>query len=219
MADLKNPKVQLDIRFLLTHVRRGDESSIEEMIEIHKDYIRRIAYNFSKKMPNLRDDMLASADLGLVQAVRWLAEGRGYDENISGFIIKTTKRFIHEFLDKAYTVIVPGPSVRRLGKSRVMTISYNCPINPQGSIDFREYNRWFEPYLIQKKVQENFDAEILEHLEGINLTPRQRMVIDLRLQGFTDKEIGVKLYVSDVMIFKMRRELEHKFDFLLEAKR
>lgn len=216
MADLRNSKIQIEIRFLLTKVRQGDELSIKKMIELHSDYIRRIAYNFSKKLPNLKDDMSSAANFGLVQAVRWLAEGRGYDGNISGFIIKTVKRFIFEFLDDSYTIIVPGTSVRKLGKSRVMTLSYNETRWTKNQY-FDNVN-WAEPYLIQKKVQEDFDEEIKEHLEGINLSLREKMVIDLRLQGFTDKEIGVKLYVSDVMIFKIRQELQHKFEFLMEVK-
>ena len=221
MVDLRNPKTQVEIRFLLTHIRQGDEPSIQKMIDIHKDYARRIAYNFGKKFPNLIEDMASAATLGLVQAVRWLAEGRGYDENISGYIIKTVKRFIFEHLDESYTVIVPGTSVRKLGKSRVMTISYSIPfdINNTRTIDRRTERHWIDSYLIQKKVQENFDKEIQEHLEGINLTLREKMIIDFRLQGFTDKEIGAKLYISDVMIFKIRQQLQSKFGFLLENKR
>ena len=222
MADLRNPKTQIEIRFLLTNVRQGDESSIVRMIEIHKDYARRIAYKFSYKLPNLKDDITSAAILGLVQAVRWLADGRGYDKNISGYIIKTVKRFIFECADDSYTIMVPGTSVRKLGKTRVMTVSYNNPSSLKSKIellDSKDYRRWAEPYLVQKKVQENFDKEIAEHLEGIHLTLREKMVIDFRLQGFTDKEIGAKLYVSDVMIFKIRQELQNRFNFLLEDRK
>lgn len=60
-------------------------------------------------------------------------------------------------------------------------------------------------------TEESADESIFkERIKKLTLTPREKEIMGLLLQGLTLREVGAKLGISHVMVLKVRRRLEKK---------
>lgn len=219
MANLKDYETQTKIAVLVKALRNGENVN-EELIQLHKKYVEGIAWRFGWKLLNLRSDIRCAALLGLTQAVVWIANGRCEHTDYSAYIIKTCTRFIRDEISKSYGVYVPDSSISAgIVDGYATVLSYDNPINMNHNIFGGDYVR-------QEHMRDHFGVvacdddtlKIKEELDSVQLSWRQREVIEMRLKGFNDEEIGKRFYVTKMRISQIRSQIQLKFQHLLKGK-
>ena len=220
MANLKDVETQTKVAMLVDALRRGENMN-EELIQLHKKYVEGIAWRFGWKLMNLRGDIRCAALLGLVQAVRWIQLGRCDHTDYSAYIIKTCVRFIRDAISESYGVYVPNSSVSAgIVEGYATVLSYDNPVELRrggfGSDYAYEVNLRDDHFGV--KAPEDRSQVIKDELDSVNLTWKQRRIIEMRLEGYTDEEIGKTFYVSKMRISQIRAHIQLKFQHLLKRK-
>lgn len=93
----------------------------------------------------------------------------------------------------------------RTSADRAKMTSIEAPID--GDSTPLEDRILFEDHSIENNVDESM---IGESIKNISLTPRERSIIDLLLQGLTLREVGLRLGISHVMVLKIRKRIEKR---------
>ncbi len=211
MANLKDHETQTKIAMLVVALRNGENVN-EELIQLHKKYIEGIAWRFGWKLINLRNDLRSAALLGLIQAVKWIQQGRCHHTEYSAYIITTCTRFIRDEISKSYGVYVPSSSV-----NAGIVESYATVLSYDNAIETRQISgKPKEQFVIVARKDQT--QELKEELDSVNLTWRERRIIEMRLDGYTDEEIGKIFYVTKMRISQIRAQIQLKFQYLLERK-
>ena len=212
MADLKDVKTQKQISTLVRRLRDGENVN-ELIIELHKKYIEGMSWRCGMKLQNLRDDIRCAALLGLIQAVVWIGNGRCEHTDYSAYIIKTCLRFIRDEISKSYGVYVPESSVvAGIVDGYATVLSYDNPVDM--NTDFNDSNPRDHFAIVARDDHRN---KIKEELDSVKLTRREREIIEMRLDGFNDFEIGKRFYVTKVRVGQIRVEIQLKFQHLLRG--
>lgn len=166
------------------------------IIEAHMDMARTIGRWHARKSRRQPDDLIAAANLGLVQAVQWACEGRLHDKNITPYIATTIHRFCHDAIEADHTVIIE----RRARKHYVETRGIPAAVE-----------------VADDRVTECAADHGLLYAELLELfVPRHQAVIELRLAGWTQTEIATKLCVSQPMVYKYIKEIKSRLSLMSE---
>lgn len=157
---------------------------------IIKGHIRlasQIAGRYMWKHPLKSEDIVSAAMFGLVQAVEWAPE-RLRDHNITPYIVTTIHRFISEYLERDHLVRIPRNEYsKRLQANKYIPIIFD--IDPkEDDEENREYDTVgsFDPPVYDTDKPIEFE-DLCDRLE---LTYEERRIIDLRVKGYTQQEVG-----------------------------
>ncbi len=219
MANLRDTETQIKIVELVEALRNGEDVS-SELIQLHKKYVEGTAWRFGWKLLNLRSDIRSAALLGLTQAVHWIANGRCEHTDYTAYIIRTCIRFIRDEISNSYGVYVPDSSISAgIVDGYATVLSYDNPIDiaHHSNQIFGADDRGRRDYFAVRSPKDQ-SQEIKEELDSVKLTWKQRHIIEMRLDGFNDAEIGKTLYVSKMRISQIRADIQTKFQHLLKGK-
>ena len=162
----------------------------------HMAMARSIAVWYARKHRRQVDDLVAAANLGLVQAVQWACEGRLHDHNITPYIVTTLHRFCRDAIEADHTVVVERRARRHYVETRGKPVSVEVA-------DDRITESVADKNILLVELLETFCT-------------RHRAVIELRLGGWTQCEIAEKLNVSQPMVCKYIKEIKERLSTLSE---
>lgn len=177
---------------LLKLVRKGNTEAKNELILGHVrlavSIVDRYIIIYSCRHS---DDMLDSAAIeGLTVAVNRVEQGHLKHDNVTGYIIK----FIHNYISECLRKLPP-----------VYT--------PRG----HSYPRYVGAEMLEIMVQEDNPHALIVVKDLIDCTirnERERRIVDLRIIGYTDKEIAKIMDIPQVSVFRIRQTLKQRFERL-----
>jgi RNA polymerase sigma factor (sigma-70 family) len=164
------------------------------IIEEHMKLARSIGVWYARRHRRLPDDLISAANLGLVQAVQWACQGRLRDHNITPYIVVTIHRYCREAIEADHTVVVARKARRHYVATKGLPVSKE--IVDEHAIDDHPDKR-----ILYAELMETFCV-------------RHRVVIELRLAGYTQVEISEKLNVSQPMVHKYLKEIKERLSNL-----
>jgi len=152
--------------------------------------------------------MVGAAMMGICQAVDW-APTRLYDNNITPYIYQTCERFIRDLIEKRNVVNMPRETYQKLREEDafVPLVQMINAIKDDEDNYFDEYDLITEQ--AARVVEEN-PILFEELVESLALSSRDRMVVNLLVEDYTQTEIAKLLGVSDEMIRLIRRQIGEK---------
>lgn len=157
---------------------------------IIKGHIRlasQIAGRYMWRHPHKTEDIVAAAMLGLVKAVEW-APTRLEDTNITPYIVSTIHRHISDFLETDHLIKIPRDAYKkRLQANKYIPIIFD--IDPkEDDEENREYDTVgsFDPPVYDTDKPIEFE----DLCSSLELTHEERRIIDLRVKGYTQQEVG-----------------------------
>lgn len=155
----------------------------EELILKYMPLAKNIAMKYAAHNSSKRDDIISIAYLSLVRCVR--NRHTMYNDNLGAKINRTVRLAILRFLVEDKTVFVPACM-----KKDITVVPLNdWPVEA--------------PPIIS--------VDLKEQLENIIQTEVDRQIINLRMQGYRDKEIGEILSYSPQRINQFRTLLYKRF--------
>lgn len=181
----------------LTELVKALPKTRDLIIEEHMKLAKMIGIWYARKHRRQPDDLIGAANLGLVQAVQWSCEGRLRDHNITPYIVVTIHRFCREAIEADHTVVV----ARKARKHYLATIG-----NPVS----REL-------VDDTAIEDSPDKNLLYGELMAMFCTRHRVVIELRLAGYTQVEISNKLSVSQPMVHKYLREIKERLSLMSDV--
>ena len=172
-------------------MKEGNQEACQEVIEGHMRLAFSIAHKFSRF--GNREDLEAQAMIGLCQAVKWAGE-RLYDDNITLYIISNVHRFCHEYYDKQGSVV------------RVPRRSYKAYIESGGTVPRTSTNHSMAAVGVGH--YDHLEAE--ELFNQIAKTEREKIFLQMILDGHMDKDVAERCKVSKKTISLLRRQIEER---------
>jgi len=185
-------------------VMAGDEQARRQMIEDNMALVSSKVNAFIREHPeaaNLRDDLRNAGYIGLVQAVNAMDKHDNPDNpNPTGYLSIAIHREIKRLADSEAVISVPDRTQR----------------------DARKENRQIKAPAVQQGIPQSFadrrqDAQqelmdLRELLDSCCESDDERMILRMREDGHSDRQIANALGLSHTTTYMMRRELERRFD-------
>jgi len=197
-----------ELGLLVARLRQGDTSVASTITGNHMRLAMSIVAKYAHRYPYLTDDMVGAAMMGICQAVDW-APTRLYDNNITPYIYQTCERFIRDLIEKRNVVNMPRETYQKLREEDafVPLVQMINAIKDDEDNYFDEYDLITEQ--AARVVEEN-PILFEELVESLALSSRDRMVVNLLVEDYTQTEIAKLLGVSDEMIRLIRRQIGEK---------
>ncbi len=188
----------------LTKLLRSGEMTFQERDELAKGFIR-VALSIAAKMcRHTRDDEIASAALfGVVYALDKARE-KLKDDNLQAWIISCIISHCRRF--RARDHMAPVPPTTYLVRAKKGLKTHNIIF-----VDVKNpgEDRYFKSRIATSAIKETLDLAAEDDMD--------RQIIKYRLEGYNDREISVKLGVSNSLIFKRRSGIETRYERLEKA--
>jgi len=169
-----------ELQIVLEKVRKGDSDAIETMILGHCRLALSIVNRYLSVF-NINDseDLDSAAIQGIVIAVNLIVKGRLKHNNPTGYIVTYIHQYITEYIYHSSVVYFP----RR---------SRQIPI---------------EIFHDSIGVENTCTLEIWDSVLSITENDIEKQILKLRSQDYTDSEIGEKLGLSRLKVFRIRHNL------------
>lgn len=171
----------------------GDRGMVEPLIEAHIKLVYQVSKIYRKRNSSRQDGILSAGFYGLVKAVNWAAEGRLKDTGISKYIRVTVSRFIQEFLEHDHTIRIPRKAFKK--QASTGTFLKMIPILEDTDRTFCLYAK---------------DCRALS-FDDLNLTATENVVLERRIAGMTQQEIGDELDCSQSFISLAIQSIKKKY--------
>lgn len=172
---------------LLKLTREGNDEAQDELILGHVrlavSIVDRYIVHFNCRY--LDDELDDAAIEGIVVAVDRIRQGHLKHDNVTAYIVVVVHRFIADCLWKSSLVRVPRGHHYRWG-TPIREDSVNC--NPSKMIETRD---------------------LIDH---VIRSKQERRIVDLRIAGYTDREIGKIMDIPKVTVFRTRQILKTRFE-------
>lgn len=161
----------------------------------------KMAERIAKRLavPGTEDDCKSAAYHGIAYALKHVA--KMYDDNLELWVKACIFRFVKQFQCTNHMICVPYSTLYRMKKRGEEFVPMK-----QNSLDSRD-----------EKIQKSGRyTEMLECLETITPSNVDKKIICLRLDGYTDKEIGALINKSRAFVNKRRQIIERRFFLCLD---
>jgi len=170
----------------------------------HIEYAKERARWWASKHPYLRDDIMAVALLTLVEAF-----DRRIPDDPKAFISRCIENAVVDLLEGNYTIKVPRSEIarRQEAKETLETLPRAVRLNDEELWNIRKdtaYPTWMA-------MQVDDVGKLLE------LTPRERRILLLRQDGYTNEEIGIEFSISEAAIRKAVALIRGRYLTLLQT--
>ena len=207
-------KTAQEIEQMASKLREGDASQISALIECHIKLAYQISKRFINSYPKKKDDIIAAAFYGLSKAVNWAYEGRLYDDGITKYIQVTVQRHIRDFLETDHKINIPRKTFKRLIElnETIEFVPVIVPINHDTENENEDF--YLEDY------QENVTDQYVQHYKIfeelffiLKLTDIERQIVELRLDGYTQAEIGQKLNRTQQSIQQILKGIQDRIKY------
>jgi DNA-directed RNA polymerase specialized sigma subunit len=174
---------------LVKGLRDGDLSTHGEIIEGHIKLAITIAGRYIRICPRKSEELVSESMFGLMYAVK-KAQEKMIDDNVTSWIASCCHRFAQRFLISDNVIRVPPTSAKRCGIIVIVTrLTVDVTTASTGPL-----------------------CDFMDMIESCAKTDFDRKILDLRIQGYNDKEIGESLGVSQQHVSKMRDKMRSRFD-------
>lgn len=173
--------------------KRTNEELIQKVILHHRPMAFKIAAVISKRHARSRaDDIKSAAMHGLTQGVRWVCPGHNRldDHNISPYLASCCYSFISQFIEYDRVIRVPHSSLK--WREGDIDGHDGIPVLLVGQAkqdDERHRDLLSEGIEVQQSTAEP-QALVDELMQRICKTPMERRILDLRMEGRSQKEIA-----------------------------
>lgn len=173
--------------------RRTNEELIQKVILHHRPMAFKIAAIKSRQhASNRTEDIKSAAMYGLTQGVRWICPGhnRLEDYNISPYLASCCYSFISKFIEYDRVIRVPHSSLR--WRESDFDGHDGIPVLLVGQVrqdDDQHRDLLSEGAEVQQPTAEP-QALVNELMGRICTNPTERKILDLRMEGRTEKEIA-----------------------------
>lgn len=196
---------------LFTAMKTGDLTGCEEVIRGHMGLSCQIVSRYVSGAPKKSDDLLGVALMALVQAVAWLPARCAHD-NPGGYIVETIHSQLSDFIARDQTVYIPRSALRKLAKeyNEAEIKEDNIPetLSYQG-LDAADKKAQIARAMTTRDVHEN-DVEVREIFDHCNLTRFETIVVNRKMEGMSDAEIGRLIGVSRARVGQVKDSVTKK---------
>lgn len=202
----------------------------DEREEISKSFIRlalSVANRYAGGNSNKADDYASAGLFGIVWALEHAVEKLNeYHVNepdvsasthLSKWVSSCINRYIKEFRWKDHVVVVPqkaATKARSEGKDILVTTitGHTAPVNSSHD-QLRKRKRSYTPEYEQKAYIKDSTklAEVKELLELSVNDERDALIIQMRLEGYTDTEIAEHIGISCQAVSKRGAKIEERY--------
>jgi RNA polymerase sigma factor (sigma-70 family) len=184
-------------------VRDGDRQARDQMIELNRPLVTFKVTKYLEQFPqctHLRDDLLSSGTLALVEAVCKIAAGEHDGENVTAYINKWIHFGVGNVVDIEGGVRIPGRTQRKKKKE-------GTPLQTFSKVSDLEHN-----FLDTDGLQDPMAVpDLMDEINGLATTPRDKEYVRLKLLGYRDSEVAKKLGVSKGTVFNIKQRLYEQF--------
>ncbi len=182
----------------------GDEKAGDEMIEGNLALVvyRVDAYlRAAPQMAYYRDDLISAGLHGLCQVVeRMKKKTPGANPKPTGWITKAIDLGISNHADEANTITVPRRTQTRARKA-------GTPIRPPRTVSDKALVSQIDSSFHEEIAATELQEEILACCQ----TEPERRIVTMRVEGYTDAEIGKALNCSAHCISSKRAKIQARF--------
>jgi RNA polymerase sigma factor (sigma-70 family) len=197
-----------ELELLVARLRQGDTSVSATITGNHMRLAMSIVAKYAHRYPYLTDDMVGAAMMGICQAVEW-APTRLYDNNITPYIYQTCERFIRDLIEKRNVVNMPREMYQKLREEDAFV-----PLVQMINAIKDDEDNYFDEYdLITEQSARIIDENPIlfeELIESLALSSRDKMIVNLLVEEYSQTEIAKLIGVSDEMIRLIRKQIGEK---------
>jgi RNA polymerase sigma factor (sigma-70 family) len=162
-----------------------------KIIEGHIKLAMAIVGRYYGRTRNSADDLVGAALYGLCQAVEW-APKRLHDHNITPYIVSTIHRHISDHIEQNHLVRIPRETYKNLRETGSVV---PLPIDKNRDLDIFIDDEEYEYVDRVTPVHKDDTPQIIidEIRSSLMLTDFEDKMLDLKLKGFTYREIADRL--------------------------
>ena len=173
-----------DYTDLVKKLKQGDKDAADQLIIYHIPLAKHLANRFAKKHYNTYFEFLSIAHEVLVSKIEKIRRNGAilYNDAISPYLNKSISFAFTKFIS-------------RERKNLDRQLRFNAQIRSRKLIT---YNHGLEHLLLE------------EIYSSSELSPEEKILIQLRIAGHTDQEIGEHFGVSKQRVFVVRKNLRQK---------
>ena len=216
------------VKELVAQLLAGNKAVLPDLMDAHIEFTYKIASRWMKKSPHKYKDILSSAFQGMVQGITWAGEGKLYNENLQAYLAVTIRRFIRDFLEHDFLIPIPRKEfMKRMEEETVddfmvRTLNHN-PSVPTHRIALiqnipvitfidRDYESDdSEDCSMEIPSYDEYPHAMEDLYYKLELSPEQKVVVELKLQDYTNAEIGERMQCTGewirLMILEIRKKL------------
>jgi RNA polymerase sigma factor (sigma-70 family) len=179
---------------LVQELKAGDKSIAPVIVEGHIRLAMWLVACYANRYPHKTDDLVSAACLGVAQAVEW-APDRLLDDNITPYIFATAERHIKDFLEQDRIVKIPRSAYREM---RIKGDFIPTIIEADG-IKFDDDNPIDIYDILVETIpacEDNYDFIFVELINSMGLSPKEKQIIEMTIQGYIEEEIGAAIGCS-----------------------
>jgi RNA polymerase sigma factor (sigma-70 family) len=186
----------------IAKLKNGCSKARDSLILEHMDLAMRLAGSYWLNNQRRMDDIRGAAMLGLVEAVEW-ASANLRDDNIGAVINVTVRRYINDYILYDQTVRCPKSE-----RDKPHIISATCHDG-----DGNSYEDFTLAYKLYATTTEQM-VLLREFCERMDLSYRQRNILEMRIQGHTMAEIAGVFKCTPPRISQIIKEIGNRYEQL-----
>lgn len=170
-------------------IRKGNTEAKNELIMCHVRLAISIVDRYILKFNcrHLDDELDDAAIEGVIVAIDRVQRGYLKHDNVTAYIVVVVHRYISDCLRKSSLIPTPRGHVYR---KSVQIQEDNVCCDPKTSLETRD--------LINCTIKNE----------------QERRVVDLKIKGFTDKEVGEIMDIPQITVFRIRQTLKTRYERL-----
>lgn len=191
-----------------------------KIIEGHLRLGISIAARFASKSKFRVDDLVGEMLLCIVESVPRFCGGRGYDNNITPYLVSCIHSRLSTFIEEDRTIHMPGRTVRHYtatGSNKLDKMPLQIYLAQGGTIstsmdEYEGPENFKSPYILPETIDDHSGMEVLEILDKVTNNFIEKRVIKLRAEGLSYKEISPLVGYSQASISIMVQSIEERFN-------
>lgn len=170
------------------------------------EYAKERARWWSKNHPHLRDEITATAMFALVQAFE-----RRIPEYPKAYVSMCIQNAVVDMLENNYIIKIPRSEIRRRKeKGESLDTLPRAKLIDDGEIRDLQRARIF-PTWMKLQVKDIYTL--------LGLSDREKRILELRIEGYTNEEVGLEFSISEAAIRKAIGLIRGRYLTLLQTTR
>lgn len=195
---------------LVIRFRNGDVSQDikDEIILGHVHYAIHVAARYAYFFPRREEVFVSEAIYGIIYAVDKFLE-RTEGNIITPWIVSCCHRFVADFLCKDFVIPIKKMEAykRRRAKLRISTTLV--------SIEKVKFEETQNRSPVKKEQYSTYDLHDLREMIQLSTSTKvEKEIVQLRIKGYNDREIGEQLGYVGKYITRLRDNIRTKFEVL-----